>query len=115
MPNQSTAANVHHFMRRFPARQPPDGSDPVPGMRREIARLRIEVDHLRAMEEEARKTKEFLLAYVAPLMESRDQWQREADRLRALLAQVHEETFKKPHWTLLWWRRRLGLSTYLLR
>jgi hypothetical protein len=42
----------------------PDASDPVPIMRREITLLRIEMEHLRGKEDEARKMKEFLLAYV---------------------------------------------------
>jgi hypothetical protein len=106
MPNHSAAANVHHFMRI----EPPDASDPVPQMRREIARLRIEMEHLRAKdnearrtirEEEARKMKEFLAAYVdrvEQLRQSRDHWRREAERLSALTAQGHEQRLKKPHW-----------------
>jgi hypothetical protein len=111
MPNPSAATNVHHFMRKFPAHQPPDASDPVPVMRREITLLRIEVEHLRAMEAEARKAKELLLAYVVRvehLRENRDQWQREAERL-VLLTQVHEGAFEKPHWS--GWRKRRRLES----
>jgi FtsZ-binding cell division protein ZapB len=93
MPNQSAAANVHPFMRIFPAPQPPDASDPVPAMRREITLLRIELEQLRAMEDEARKTMEFLFAHVDRIMESRDQWQREAEHLRALMAQAPYRIF----------------------
>jgi hypothetical protein len=109
MPNQSAAVNVHPFMRIFPAPKPSDASDPVPAMRREITLLRIELEQLRAMENEARKTKEFLFAHIDRIMDCRDQWQREAERLSALMAQVpcsaHEETLNKPHWSLFWWRK----------
>lgn len=84
-------------------------------MRREIKLLRIEMEHLRGKEDEARKIKEFLLAYVEQvehLRANRDEWQREAERLSALLAQV-------PHWSLFWarccfyasktWRKLTGL------
>jgi hypothetical protein len=70
-------------------------------MRREIKLLRIELERLRAMEK-------FLFAVIGRIMDSRDQWQREAERLRALMAQVpcsaHEDTLNKPHWLLFWWR-----------
>jgi hypothetical protein len=59
--------------------------------------------------------KEFLLAYVERvehLRANRDNWQREAERLSALIAQV-------PHWSLFWarccfdasktWRKLTGL------
>jgi FtsZ-binding cell division protein ZapB len=84
-------------------------------MRREIALLRIEIERLRGKEDEARKTKEFLLAYVEQveqLRANRDQWQQEAERLSALIAPV-------PHWSLFWarccfdasktWRKLTGL------
>jgi FtsZ-binding cell division protein ZapB len=58
--------------------------------------LRVEVEQLRAMEREARNTEEFLSASVNRLLESRDYWRREAERLRALITQV-------PPWSLLWW------------
>ena len=103
MPNQSTA-NVHPFGNTFPGPQPWDVPDPLPVMRREMKLLliemnllRIEVEQLRALKEEAHKTKEFLSAAVNRIMENRDQWQREAERLSALMAQV-------PPWTLFWWR-----------
>jgi hypothetical protein len=108
MPNQSAAVNVHPLVRIFPAPQPPDAFDPVPAMRREITLLRIELEQLRAMESEARNTKEFLCAHIERIMDSRDQWRREAERLRALTAQLpypaHDETLDKPHWSLFWWR-----------
>jgi FtsZ-binding cell division protein ZapB len=55
----------------------------------EIGQLRTEVEQLRAKEEEAQNVKEFLYRVI----ESRDQWQREAQRLRALMAKV-------PSWLL---------------
>jgi FtsZ-binding cell division protein ZapB len=114
MSNQSAAANVHSFMRTSSAPDP-DASDPLPIMRREMTLLRIEIEQLRGKEDEAHKMKEFLLAYVERvehLRANRDQWQREAERLNALIAQV-------PHWSLFWarccfdawkaWRKLTGL------
>ena len=46
--------------------------------------LRIEVEQLRARKEETENAKEFLYRVI----ESRDQWRREAQRLRALMAKV---------------------------
>jgi hypothetical protein len=67
------------------------------------------------MEDEARKAKEFLLAYVIrveQLRENRDHWQREAERLSALLTQVHGEgAFQKPYWSLFCWRKGRGLGS----
>jgi hypothetical protein len=56
----------------------------------EIGQLRTEVEQLRAKEEEAQNVKEFLYRVI----ENRNQWQREAQRLRALIAKV-------PPWLLL--------------
>lgn len=102
MPNQSSA-NIHPFANTFPT-PPWDAPDPLPVMRREMKLLlielnvlRIEVEQLRAADQEAHKTKESLSASVNRIMESRDTWQREAERLSALMAQV-------PPWSLLWWR-----------
>jgi hypothetical protein len=114
MSNQSAVANVHPFVR--PSLAPdPDASDPAPIMRREIKLLRVEMEHLRGKDDEARKIKEFLLAYVEQvehLRANRDELQREAERLSALIAQV-------PHWSLFWarccfnasktWRKLTGL------
>ena len=82
MPNQSTAVNVHFFRRITPAPQLPDASDPVPTMRRELKLLRIELERLRAMEK-------FHCAVIDRIMDSRDQWQREAERLSALMGPMH--------------------------
>jgi hypothetical protein len=106
MSNQSAAVNVHAFVRKIPPAQTEDASDPVPVMRRQITLLNIEVEHLRAKEDEARKVKEFLVEYVEwveQLRENRDEWQREAERRSAVMGQV-------PHWVLLWARGRLNVS-----
>jgi hypothetical protein len=115
MSNQSAVANVHPFVRTFSAPDP-DASDPVPIMRREINLLRIEMEQLRGKEDEARKIKNFLLAYVEQvehLRANRDEWQREAERLSALITQV-------PRWLIFWagccfnasktWRRLTGFT-----
>ena len=103
MPNQSVGSNTHPLVTTFPAPQPWDAPDPLPVMRRELKLLliemnvlRVEVEQLRAMEREARNTEEFLSASVNRLIESRDQWRQEAERLNALIAQV-------PPWSLFWW------------
>ena len=88
MSNQSAAANVHSFVRQYPPPETEDASDPVPIMRRQITLLNIEVEHLRAKEDEAREIKEILFAYVErveQLRENRDEWQREAERLSAVM------------------------------
>jgi hypothetical protein len=59
----------------------------------ETSMLRDEVERLRATELEAR----YLSESVDEIMESRDQWRREAERLRTLITQVTP-------WSLLWWR-----------
>jgi hypothetical protein len=103
MPNQAAAANADHVVSPFSGSQPWDAPDPLPVMRRELKLLliemnvlRAEVEQLRATEREARRTEEFLSAFVNRMIESRDQWRREAERLRALIAQV-------PPWSLFWW------------
>jgi hypothetical protein len=77
-------------------------------MRREMTLLRIELEQLRAKEDEARKTKEFLFAYIDRVVASRDRWRREAERLRVLTTDApcaaHARTREKPHWSLFWWR-----------
>ena len=78
MPNQSTAINVHPF----PPSEALDASDPIPVMRRELALLRVE---LRAREDEARRREELLFAHIDRITENRDKWQREAERLSALV------------------------------
>jgi FtsZ-binding cell division protein ZapB len=103
MPNQPAAANAHQLATPFHGSQPWEAPDPVPVMRRELKLLliemnvlRVEVEQLRAMEREARNTEEFLSASVNRLMESRDHWRQEAERLNALITQV-------PPWSLFWW------------
>jgi FtsZ-binding cell division protein ZapB len=101
MPNQSAAA--HHLATPFPGPQPWEAPDPLPVMRRELKLLliemnvlRVEVEQLRAMKREAREREELLSASVNRLMESRNHWRGEAERLRALITQV-------PPWSLFWW------------
>jgi hypothetical protein len=101
MPNQSAAADIHPIVRILPATQPSDPSDPVPAMRREMALLRIELEQARAREEEARITVEFLFAHVDRIIDSRDHWKREAERLAAAMA---EGRFR---WGLRWLAGRL--------
>jgi FtsZ-binding cell division protein ZapB len=91
-------ANVHPFMLES------DASAEI--MQREIALLRIEIEQLRGKEDEARKMKEFLPAYVERvehLCADRAHWQREAERLNALIAKV-------PRWSLFWARCCVGAS-----
>jgi hypothetical protein len=91
MPSQSAASSECPYVTTFPASQPWDAPDPLPVMRREmklllieLGRLRTEVEELRAKEEEAQNVKEFLYRVI----ENRNQWQREAQRLRTLIAKV---------------------------
>src|SRR5215813_1022657 len=103
MPNQSAVANACHLASPFPGPQPWEAPDPLPVMRRELKLLliemnvlRVEVEQLRAMEREARNAEEFLSASVNRLMESRDHWRQEAERLNALITQVPQV----PPWSL---------------
>jgi hypothetical protein len=108
MPTQSAALHALPLVRIVPAPPPPDSCDPVPAMRRELALLRIELEQLRAREDEARKTEQFLFAHLDRVIDSRDRWQREAERLSALMADMpcsaDAETLEKPHRPLVWWR-----------
>ena len=104
MSTQTADANASHLPTPFPGSQPWDAPDPLPVMRRELKLLliernllRVEVEQLRAMEQEARSSEEFLSASVNRILESRDQWRREAEQLRALVGRV-------PPWSLFWWR-----------
>jgi hypothetical protein len=109
-----SAARVLPLVRIIPAPPPPDSSDPVPAMRRELALLRIEIEQMRAREEEARKTEEFLFAHLDRLIDSRDRWQREAERLSALVAdlpaEAETEALEKPQRSLVWWRNTRWLA-----
>jgi hypothetical protein len=107
MPNQTAADNAHPIIRIFSAPLPPGGTDPVPAMRREMSLLRIELEQLRARENEARKTNEFLVAQLDRVMDNRDQWQQEAERLSTLCLE-YERTLNPPHWSLFW--RRNGAA-----
>ena len=100
MLNQPVGSNDYPLGTTFPTPHPWDAPDPLPVMRREmklllieISKLRVEVERLRATEQEAR----YLSASLNQTMESRDEWRREAECLRALFAQVTP-------WSLLWWR-----------
>jgi hypothetical protein len=92
MSNRAAAVNVH-----------PSGlsgrpsHDPV--MRREIVMLRAELEEMRAIAEEARKTNRALYAYIDDILENQYQWQREAERLSSLL----KKGFNNPHWSLFSW------------
>jgi hypothetical protein len=93
-------------VRKIPPPETEDASDPVPIMRRQITLLNIEVKQLRAKEDEARKIKEILFTYVRQveqLRDNRDEWQREAERLSAVMVQV-------PRWLLFCARCCLNVS-----
>jgi hypothetical protein len=95
MSSQLTAANAPHLTTPFSGSQPWDAPDPLPVMRRELKLLLIERDLLRGEVERLRA-----------IEESRDQWRREAQHLRALIAQV-------PSWALFWRRCLNGLKAVL--
>jgi hypothetical protein len=104
MSTQSAAANIPDLATPFPGSRAWDAPDPLPVMRRELKLLliernllHVEVEQLRAIEQEARNTEEFLSASVRRILESRDQWRREAEYLRALIEEV-------PPWSLFWRR-----------
>ena len=107
--SRSAAATVQPILRIFPAPEPKHASDPVPAMRRALALLRIELEQLRAKECAARKTEEFLFAQIDRVIDSRDRWQREAERLRALVVETpcdeDAQELEKPRWSLF---RRLA-------
>ena len=84
MPNQCVATNLSPIIRLLPEAPPHDRIDPVPAMRRELSLLRIELERLRALENEAQKTNELLVGYIDRLIDSRDEWRREAERLSVL-------------------------------
>ena len=106
--SRSAAATIQPILRIFPAPEPKHACDPVPAMRRELALLRIELDQLRAKECAARKTEEFLFAQIDQVIDSRDRWQQEAERLRALVVETpcdgSAEELEKPRWSLFRWR-----------
>jgi len=65
-------------------------------MRREIVMLRAELEEMRAIADEARKTNRILYAYIDEILENQYQWQREAERLSSLL----KKGFNNPNWSL---------------
>ncbi len=64
--------------------------------------LRAELDEMRAMADEARKTNQLLHAYIEYILKNQYQWQREAERLSSLMKQ----RFHKPDWSLFSRRAR---------
>jgi hypothetical protein len=82
-------------MTPFPVPQPWEAPDPLPVMRRELKLLlielnvlRLEVEQLRTLKQQARNNEEFLSSSINQLIESRSQWRREAERLRDLITQM---------------------------
>jgi hypothetical protein len=108
MSTQFAAAHVLPLVRIVPATPLPDSSDPVPAMRRELALLRIELEQLRAREDEARQTEQFLFAHLDRVIDSRDRWQREAERLSAMIPDApcaaDDEPLDQPQRSRVWWR-----------
>jgi hypothetical protein len=104
MSNRATVANDH-----------PSGVPNRPShdavMRREIATLRAELEEMRAVANEARKTNQLLYAYIDYILENQYQWEREAKRLSSLL----KKRPQNPPWSLLSWRNRVGQNDGLLR
>jgi FtsZ-binding cell division protein ZapB len=86
MPNQS----LRHLI-PFPEPPPWNAPDPVPVMRREMKLLLIELNVLRVEVEQLREIRQFLSASIYQTKESRDQWRREAERLRALITKPAPE------------------------
>lgn len=102
MPTQAATTDVQSIMRILPAPQTPGSPDPVPAMRREISLLRIELDRVRRSENEANKANEFLVAQFDRIMDSRDRWRREAERVGAL----YEDMLQQWRGPLFWWRNK---------
>ena len=103
MMSASYAATVRSAMLMLP---PEHAVDPMPAMRRELVLLRIELEKLRATECEARKTNEFLVRELDRIIDNRDQWRREAERLDALVTRTPCSTYEAAHdhslWSLFW-------------
>jgi alkylation response protein AidB-like acyl-CoA dehydrogenase len=91
MSNQAAIASVHTS--GLPERP---SHDPV--MRREIATLRAELEEMRAVANEARKTNRLLYAYIDYILENQYQWEREAKRLSSLLKKRPQDQ----HWLFSW-------------
>ena len=95
MSNRAAAVNVHPSgLLARPSHEPV--------MRREIVTLRAELEEMRAIADEARKTNRILYAYIDEILENQYQWQREAERLSSLL----KRGFNNPHWSLFSWGKR---------
>src|SRR5262245_22074578 len=95
MPNQAAPANVHPF-HCVPVDNPADGpDDPAPALRRDMRLLlvdqRTELKQRRALENEMREAKRFVVAYVerveqlcvmeAEARKAMEFWRAEAERL----------------------------------
>jgi hypothetical protein len=95
MSHQAAAANVHPVP-RMPSANPADTrNDPVPALRREVKLLlvdqRTELEQRRAIEDEIREAKTFILAYVerleqlcmreAEARKAMEFWRQEAERM----------------------------------
>src|SRR5262249_25523724 len=107
--NRSAVATIPPILRIFPTPESAHASDPVPAMRREFALLPLALEQLRARECAARQAEECLFAQIDRVIDSRDRWQREAERLRALVVEIPDDgsanDLEKPRWSLF---RRLA-------
>jgi FtsZ-binding cell division protein ZapB len=99
MPNQS----LRHLI-PFPEPSPWNAPDPVPAMRREmklllieLSVLRVEVEELREIKQQALHREEVLSASINQIKESRDQWRGEAERLHALITEPAPEQMGWPY------------------
>jgi hypothetical protein len=87
----------------------PDRPSHDPVMRREIATLRAELEEMRAVANEARKTNQLLYAYIDYILENQYQWEREAKRLSSLL----KKRPQNQHWSLFSCLNRAGQNDLL--
>jgi hypothetical protein len=99
MPTQTTVASFHPFHCMSPSANLAEGPDSLPVLRREMKLLlieqnllRVELEQRRALEDELREAKEFILAYVekveqlsvmeAEARKAMEYWRREAQCMR---------------------------------
>jgi hypothetical protein len=111
MPNETTAGKTNLFHCMIPSTKPADRQDPLPVLQQEMKlllieqkRLRAELDQKRAVEDELRKAKEFIVACVerveqldvieAEARKAMEFWQREAQRMAQ----------ERPRWSRWRWR-----------
>jgi hypothetical protein len=88
---KSAATKARPIIQILPAPSTPDKTDPVPAMRREMSLLRIELDQLRARENETSKTNDFLVAQFDRVMDNRNQWQQEAETSQGFVFGARED------------------------